>query len=170
MSIHTMAQDLQIYRRNVARDMPKPASLKTIIDALQTTVYDLIGPQQNNQQLRWNVVRSIFYAIYERLGELYKKVAGYIGLVVERDRALGAPVDGCPPAVTANSKLSEMLYKKMRDADGIEMQSAAFKTKSNRVYARIEATKKDDPVTASMLQKVAHDIDKQLCMLRAHQQ
>ena len=101
--------------------MPKPASSKTIIDALQATLYDLIGPQQNIQQLRWNVVRPIFHAIYETFGEFYKKVAGYIDLVAERDKALGAPIDGCPPVVAANSKLSEMLFKKTRDAGGIEM-------------------------------------------------
>ena len=37
-----------------------------------------------------------------------------------------------------------------------------------RLYQRIDAIEKDDPVTANMLQEVAHDIDKQMWMLRAH--
>lgn len=164
------AQDLSIYKSNPAVIEPKPATSRATTEALQGTLYELIGLQQNIQQLHWNVVGPTFYSTHEMLGDFYTKVAGYIDTVAERNRALGVPVDGRPSAVAANSHLPEMPFAKTRDAEGIKMLSVAFKAESDRLYQRIDAIEKDDPVTANMLQEVAHDIDKQMWMLRAHQE
>ena len=166
-----LAQDLSIYRTaNPAQIAPKPQTSRATTQALQGTLYELIGLQQNVQQLHWNVVGPTFYATHEMLGEFYKTVAGYVDLVAERNRALNVPVDGRPSAVAANANLPEMAFAKTRDADGIKLLSIAFKAESDRLYARIDAVEKEDPVTANMLQEVAHDIDKQLWMLRAYQE
>ena len=102
------------------------------------------------------------------LGEFYKTVAGYIDLVAERNRALGVPVDGRPSAVAANSKLPEMPFAKTNDAEALKRLAATFKTESDSLYQRIDTVEKQDPVTANTLQEIAHDIDKQMWMLRAH--
>lgn len=164
------AQDLSVYRANGAQIMPRPAPSRATTAALQSTLYDLIGLQQNIQQLHWNVTGPTFYSTHEMLGDFYKTVAGYVDLVAERNRALGVPVDGRPSAVAANSKVPEMAFAKTRDAEGIKTLSMAFKRESDSLYERIDAVEKDDPVTANMLQEIAHDIDKQMWMLRAHQE
>lgn len=163
------AQDLSIYKSsNPTQIMPKPASSRATQAALQSTLYDLIGLQQNIQQLHWDVVGPTFYSTHEMLGDFYKTVAGYIDLVAERNRALGVPVDGRPSAVAQNSKIPEMPFAKTNDAQGIKQLAAAFKIESDSLYQRIDAIEKEDPVTANMLQEIAHDIDKQMWMLRAH--
>jgi len=163
------AQDLSVYKTQAPeRIAPKPAASRATTQALQATLYDLIGLQQNVQQLHWNVVGPTFYPTHEMLGDFYKTVAGYVDLVAERNRALNVPVDGRPSAVAANAKLPEMAFAKTNDAQGIKMLAAAFKLESDSLYQRIDVVEKEDPVTANMLQEVAHDIDKQLWMLRAH--
>ena len=165
------AQDLSIYRSAQApQQVPLSADkARPTQQALQATLYELIGLQQNIQQLHWNVTGPTFYSTHEMLGDFYKTVAGYVDTVAERNRALGVAVDGRPSAVAANAHLPELPFAETKDAEGLKMLTVAFKPENDRIYARIKATEETDPVTSNMLQEVAHDIDKQLWMLRAHQ-
>ena len=142
---------------------------QTSVDALQSTVYDLIALRQVAHQAHWNVVGSDYYQLHEFYEELYTDVGGYIDGAAERIRSLGVPADGRNAATAENTLVDEGELAEMTGAETLQALYDNWATVANTLHDRIEATD-DDLVTQDYLIGVSYTLDKELWQLRAHLQ
>ncbi|MFP4097132.1 MAG: Dps family protein, partial [Cyclobacteriaceae bacterium] len=166
----TQAQDMQGYRNPAADErIPLEENLRqTSAEALQATLYELISQRHAVQQAHWNVQGPRFYALHDLLGHFYEDLGPKIDMIAERKLALGVSADGRPTAVAEAADLEPVPEGYMDDQRLLDLLTARYKTISDRLYERIEATG-DDLVTQDMLINVTGMIDDQLWKLRAFQ-
>lgn len=165
------AQDLMVYSDERANQLIilTAQQRKASGQALQDTVYELIGLRHAVQQAHWNVVGPLFYSLHDLLGHFYKDLNGYVDRVAERKRALLLPVDGRPEAVAKNAQLNSVPLGLLKDYDVPKLLSQLYVVVSQRLRDRIEVTGKSDLVTQDLLIAVADTLESHLWKLRAFQ-
>lgn len=164
-------QGLEDYRnRNADTRLPIEGDQRQgSIDALQQTLDELISQRHAVQQAHWNVQGPLFYTLHEMLEEFYETLNAQIDVVAERKVILGAPASGKVGSVAQSVDFQEFPEGFVDDRQVLEVLSARYKTMSDRLYERIEATENDLP-SQDVLIAVVRLIDKQLWMLRSFQQ
>lgn len=136
-------------------------------EALQATLYDLAALRYAAHQAHWNVVGSDFYQLHEFFAELYSELDPYIDQVAERRRVLGMPAGGTPEGIAENASVDGAEPSEIGGAEAIDRLLSHWATVSPLLYDRIEATADDMP-TQDLLIAVTALVDKQMWMLRAH--
>ena len=172
LAVPASAQDLSVYRSSeAAQQLPYDAQTRQVSnDALQATLYELISLKHATHQAHWNVVGQNFYSLHDLLGELYSGLNPYIDAVAERKRALGAPADGDPGRVAQNDGLDAYPMGLQNDYEVPMELSARYFQVAQRIEDRIQATgDAGDAVTQDLLIGVAHQVEKDLWMLRSLQ-
>lgn len=166
----TQAQDRQGYQNPAVDErIPLEENLRQpSAEALQATLYELISQRQAVQQAHWNVQGPLFYSLHDLLGHFYEALGPKIDMIAERQLALGVPADGRPNAVASAADLEPVPEGYLDDQQVLDLLTARYKTISDRLSKRIDATS-DDPVTQDMLIDVTGTIDDQLWKLRAFQ-
>lgn len=167
---NTQAQEMQGYRNTAADDrLPlTEAERETSVEALQATLYELISQRHAVQQAHWNVQGPLFYSLHDLLGHFYEAINPKIDMIAERLLVLGVPADGRPAMVTEAADLEPVPEGYMDDQQVPDFLSTRYKTISDRLSERIEATS-DDLVTQDMLIGITTMADDHLWKLRAFQ-
>jgi len=162
------AQELSGYRNEAADErIPLEEKLREkSVEALQATLYELISQRHAVHQAHWNVQGPLFYSLHDLLGHFYETLGPKIDMIAERQLALGSAADGRPGAVAENAGLEDISEGYLDDQQILEMLTTRYKTISDHLSERIEATS-DDLVTQDMLINVAGTVDDQLWKLRA---
>ena len=165
------AQEMQGYRNTAADDrIPlTEAEREASVQALQATLYELISQRHAVQQAHWNVQGPLFYSLHDLLGHFYESLNTEIDKIAERKLMLGAPADGSAASVEESANLGAIPSGYLDDQKVLDLLTDRYKTMSDRLRDRIEATGRNDLVTQDALIGLAGLMEAHLWKLRAFQ-
>lgn len=143
------------------------ADLKTVAEALQGALVDLVDLALVAKQIHWNVVGPRFRSVHLQLDEVVALARTHADTVAERSSALGVPPDGRAATVAAHSGIGAVPDGWVKDGDAVGTLVAALGAVITRMRKRIDATGDPDPVTQDLLIGLTGDLEKQHWMFQA---
>jgi starvation-inducible DNA-binding protein len=150
----------------VKSPLPQQA-VKTVGDALQGALVDLLDLSLVGKQVHWNIIGPRFRSIHLQLDEVVTAARAASDNVAERASALGISPDGRAGTVSTSSGLETVTDGWIKDVDAVEIMVAALGSVITRMRERIEATDKPDPVTQDLLIGITAELEKQHWMFQA---
>ncbi|MFF9394063.1 Dps family protein [Streptomyces griseoluteus] len=143
------------------------AELKTVSEALQGALVDLVDLSLVAKQIHWNVVGPRFRSIHLQLDEVVLSARTASDLVAERSSALGVPPDGRASTVASGTGIKVPPAGWIKDTDAVAGMVAALGAVIGRMRERVNATGDADPVTQDMLIQITGDLEKHHWMFQA---
>ncbi|NRQ40918.1 DNA starvation/stationary phase protection protein [Nonomuraea sp. NN258] len=140
---------------------------KTVGEALQGALVDLIDLSLVAKQAHWNLVGAHFRPIHLQLDELTDLARAHMDTIAERAVALGVNPDGRSATVAKATQVQQPERGWIEDGKVIALITDILSGMSKRMYERIQATEEPDPVSQDLLIAVAQDVDKQHWMFQA---
>jgi starvation-inducible DNA-binding protein len=141
--------------------------LKTVSEALQGALVDLVDLSLAAKQIHWNVVGPRFRSIHLQLDEVVASARTHTDTVAERAAALGVPPDGRAGTVASSSGLKTTPAGWIKDADAVGAMVDALGSVITRMRERVEATEKPDPVSQDLFIGITADLEKHHWMFQA---
>ena len=135
---------------------------------LQETLVELIDLSLQAKQAHWNVVGPSFKAIHLFLDELTDQYRDWYDEAAERLAAIGVSPDGRTATVAAGTLLEPLPAGQLRDADVLAFFETRVTQVADRLRARLDPVGAHDLVSQDLLVGIAHGLDKQRWMIRAH--
>ncbi|MCB5164658.1 DNA starvation/stationary phase protection protein [Streptomyces bambusae] len=143
------------------------ADLKTVGEALQGALVDLVDLALVAKQIHWNVVGPRFRTVHLQLDEVVTTARTHSDVIAERASALGVSPDGRAATVAAGRAIDGVPGEWVTDTDAVRILVAALDDVIARMRRRIRATADPDPVTQDLLIAVTGDLEKHHWMFRA---
>lgn len=143
------------------------ADLKTVSEALQGALVDLIDLSLVAKQVHWNVVGPRFRSVHLQLDEVVDTARTHSDTVAERASALGVPPDGRAATVAGGSGISVVADGWVKDTDAVRALAAALGAVITRMRERVTATGAADPVTQDIFIGITADLEKHHWMFQA---
>ncbi|WP_340375535.1 DNA starvation/stationary phase protection protein [Streptomyces sp. SS7] len=143
------------------------ADLKTVGEALQGALVDLIDLSLLAKQVHWNVVGSRFRSIHLQLDEVVAVARAHSDTVAERASALGVSPDGRASTVAGGSGLGSLPEGWIKDADAVGALVSALGAAITRMRERVAATEHPDPVSQDIFIGITADLEKHHWMFQA---
>ncbi|MGW2212859.1 Dps family protein [Streptomyces sp. NPDC001781] len=143
------------------------AALKTVTEALQGALVDLVDLSLVAKQIHWNVVGPRFRSIHLQLDEVVLSARTASDLVAERSSALGVPPDGRAATVASGTGIEVPPAGWIKDTDAVAGMVAALGAVIGRMRERVHATGDADPVTQDMFIQTTGDLEKHHWMFQA---
>ncbi|WP_460073591.1 Dps family protein [Streptomyces sp. YKOK-I1] len=143
------------------------ADLKTVGEALQGALVDLVDLSLLAKQVHWNVVGSRFRSIHLQLDEVVAVARVHSDTVAERASALGVPPDGRAATVAGGSGLGSVPEGWIKDADAVGALVSALGAAITRMRERVAATGHPDPVSQDIFIGITADLEKHHWMFQA---
>jgi starvation-inducible DNA-binding protein len=140
---------------------------KTVGDALQGTLADLLDLSLVAKQVHWNIVGPRFRSVHLQLDEVVSTARNYADTVAERAAALGVSPDGRAETIAKTSGLSTVTDGWINDRDVVQTMVSGLNSVVVRVRERIRATDEPDPVTQDILIGLCADLEKHHWMFQA---
>lgn len=141
--------------------------LKTVGDALQGALVDVVDLSLVAKQVHWNVVGPRFRSIHLQLDEVVSSARKHADTMAERAAALGVSPDGRADTVAKSSAIDTVADGWIKDAEAVRILVAALNTLIERMRERVEATDHPDPVTQDLLIQLTADLEKHRWMFQA---
>ncbi|MCL6671098.1 Dps family protein [Streptomyces panaciradicis] len=141
--------------------------LKTVSEALQGALVDLLDLSLVAKQVHWNVVGPRFRSVHLQLDEVVDSARTHSDTVAERASALGVPPDGRAATVAAGSGIGAVPDGWMKDTDAVRTLVDALGAVIVRMRERVAATGDADPVSQDMLIGITADLEKHHWMFQA---
>lgn len=146
--------------------LPDPAR-KTVGDALQGALVDLIDLSLVAKQTHWNVVGPRFRSVHLQLDEVVTTAREYTDTVAERASAVGVSPDGRAATVSASSGIATAREGWLPDTDAVRTLVDALTSVNVRMRERMSATGEVDPVTEDLFIQITADLEKAAWMFQA---
>ncbi|GEB53378.1 DNA starvation/stationary phase protection protein [Streptomyces sp. NHF165] len=146
------------------------ADLKTVADALQGTLMDLIDLSLVAKQIHWNVVGPRFRSIHLQLDEVVTTARDYSDTVAERASALGISPDGRSGTVANGSAIPSVSEGWQPDTDAVRTMVTALEAVVGKARERMKAVGPVDPVTEDVFIQLVGDLEKEHWMFQAENQ
>ncbi|GAA4820726.1 DNA starvation/stationary phase protection protein [Streptomyces ziwulingensis] len=143
------------------------ANLKTVSEALQGALVDLVDLALVAKQIHWNVVGPRFRSVHLQLDEVVATARAHSDTVAERAAALGVPPDGRAATVAVGSGIGITPEGWVDDSAAVGSIVEALGAVITRMRERIAATGDPDPVTQDTFIQVTADLEKQHWMFQA---
>ncbi|MDX2703004.1 DNA starvation/stationary phase protection protein [Streptomyces sp. PA03-6a] len=143
------------------------ADRKTVGEALQHTLSDLIDLSLVAKQVHWNVVGARFRSVHLQLDDVVTTARTYADTVAERAAAVGVTPDGRAGTVSKSSRIDEVPDGWIKDEKVVSVMIVALDAVIRRVRQGIEATEKPDPVSQDILIGLAAELEKHHWMFQA---
>jgi starvation-inducible DNA-binding protein len=143
------------------------ADLKTVSEALQGALVDLVDLSLVAKQVHWNVVGPRFRSVHLQLDEVVDTARQHSDTVAERASTLGVPPDGRAKTVAASSGIETVSDGWVKDTDAVGTLVAALGAVITRMRGRIEATGGPDPVSQDIFIGITADLEKHHWMFQA---
>jgi starvation-inducible DNA-binding protein len=140
---------------------------KTVGDALQGALVDLIDLSLLAKQVHWNVVGQRFRSVHLQLDEVVDTARTHSDTVAERSSAIGVTPDGRARTVAETSGIDTVTDGWVKDTEVVEIMVAALDAVIVRMRERIEVTEHPDPVSQDILIGITADIEKFHWMFQA---
>ncbi|MGP3982754.1 Dps family protein [Streptomyces sp. KR80] len=141
--------------------------LKTVGDALQGALVDLVDLSLVAKQVHWNVIGPRFRSVHLQLDEVVTSARVHTDTVAERAAALGVSPDGRSGTVARSSGIDTVPDGWTKDEDAVRILVTALGSVTSRMRERIEATEKPDPVSQGILIDLTADLEKHRWMFQA---
>ncbi|MET9495202.1 DNA starvation/stationary phase protection protein [Streptomyces sp. NPDC006552] len=143
------------------------ADLKTVSEALQGALVDLVDLSLVAKQVHWNVVGPRFRSVHLQLDEVVDTARQHSDTVAERASALGVPPDGRAGTVAASSGIGTVSEGWVKDSDAVGTLVEALGAVIGRMRERIGATGEADPVSQDIFIGITADLEKHHWMFQA---
>ncbi|MET9219891.1 MULTISPECIES: DNA starvation/stationary phase protection protein [unclassified Streptomyces] len=140
---------------------------KTVGDALQGALVDLLDLSLLAKQVHWNVVGPRFRSVHLQLDEVVDTARLHSDTVAERASAIGVTPDGRARTVAETSGIDTVTDGWVKDTEVVEILVAALDAVIVRMRERIETTEQPDPVSQDILIGITADIEKFHWMFQA---
>ncbi|MEU8577503.1 Dps family protein [Streptomyces asoensis] len=143
------------------------ADLKTVSQALQGALVDLVDLALVAKQVHWNVVGPRFRSVHLQLDEVVDVARTHSDTVAERASALGVSPDGRAATVAAGSGIGAVQAGWVKDTDAVGSLVTALGAVITRMRERVSATGDADPVTQDIFIGITADLEKHHWMFQA---
>ncbi|MDQ0583856.1 Dps family protein [Streptomyces rishiriensis] len=143
------------------------ADLKTVSEALQGALVDLIDLSLVAKQVHWNVVGPRFRSVHLQLDEVVDVARAHSDTVAERASALGVSPDGRAATVAAGSGIGAVPAGWVKDSDAVDALVAALGAAITRMRERVAGTGDADPVSQDIFIGITADLEKHHWMFQA---
>ncbi|MER7403494.1 DNA starvation/stationary phase protection protein [Streptomyces sp. NPDC000070] len=143
------------------------ASLKTVSEALQGALVDLVDLALVAKQIHWNVVGPRFRSVHLQLDEVVDTARKHSDTVAERAAALGIPPDGRAATVAVGSGIGVTPEGWVDDTTAVGALVEALGAVIARMRERVEATGEPDPVSQDIFIGITADLEKHHWMFQA---
>ncbi|GAA4699500.1 Dps family protein [Streptomyces buecherae] len=140
---------------------------KTVGDALQGALVDLVDLSLVAKQVHWNVVGPRFRSIHLQLDDVVESARTHTDTVAERASAIGVSPDGRAETVAKTSGIETVKDGWIKDTEAVQILVGALNAVIGRMRERIEATDKPDPVSQDILIGLTADLEKHAWMFQA---
>ncbi|WAZ24515.1 DNA starvation/stationary phase protection protein [Streptomyces cinnabarinus] len=143
------------------------ADLKTVAEALQGALVDLVDLALVAKQIHWNVVGPRFRSVHLQLDEVVDIARLHSDTVAERASALGVPPDGRAATVATGSGIGAVSDGWVKDVDAVGTLVEALGAVIARMRERVTATAEADPVSQDIFITITADLEKHHWMFQA---
>ncbi|KJK39723.1 ferritin [Streptomyces variegatus] len=151
----------------VVKSSLSDANLKTVSEALQGALVDLVDLALVAKQIHWNVVGPRFRSVHLQLDEVVDTARKYSDTVAERAAALGISPDGRAATVAVGSGIGVTPEGWVDDAAAVGTLVEALGAVIARMRQRIETTGEPDPVSQDIFIGITADLEKHHWMFQA---
>ncbi|MGW1468720.1 Dps family protein [Streptomyces sp. NPDC001493] len=152
---------------SVVKSPLSDADLKTVGEALQGALVDLVDLSLAAKQVHWNVVGPRFRSVHLQLDEVVDTARQHSDTVAERASAIGVNPDGRSATIARTTAINVVPDGWIKDVDAVKVLVDALGIVIGRMRERIEATADPDPVSQDTLIAVAADLEKHAWMFQA---
>ncbi|MFD6530822.1 Dps family protein [Streptomyces sp. NPDC060184] len=152
---------------SVVKSPLSDADLKTVGEALQGALVDLVDLSLVAKQVHWNVVGPRFRSVHLQLDEVVDTARQHSDTVAERASAVGVNPDGRSATVARTTAIDVVPDGWIKDVDAVKVLVDALEIVIGRMRERIDATADPDPVSQDILIAVAADLEKHAWMFQA---
>lgn len=143
------------------------ADLKTVSEALQGALVDLVDLSLVSKQVHWNVVGPRFRSVHLQLDEVVDTARTHSDTVAERASALGVSPDGRAATVASGSGIGAVPGGWVKDGDAVGVLVDALGAVIGRMRERVVATAEADPVSQDIFIGITADLEKHHWMFQA---
>ncbi|MBQ0853022.1 Dps family protein [Streptomyces sp. NPDC057621] len=143
------------------------ADLKTVSEALQGALVDLVDLSLVAKQVHWNVVGPRFRSVHLQLDEVVDTARLHSDTVAERASTLGVSPDGRAATVAQSSGIGPVKDGWVKDTDAVAALVDALGAVIGRMRQRVEATGEADPVSQDIFIQITADLEKHHWMFQA---
>ncbi|MBC2876823.1 MULTISPECIES: Dps family protein [Streptomyces] len=140
---------------------------KTVGDALQGALVDLVDLSLVAKQVHWTIVGPRFRSVHLQLDEVVTTARQHADTVAERASALGIAPDGRAETVAKTSAIDTVGGGWNKDVDAVRIMVEALGAVISRMRERIRDTDEPDPVTQDILIGLTADLEKHHWMFQA---
>ncbi|MGW1894630.1 Dps family protein [Streptomyces sp. NPDC002004] len=140
---------------------------KTVGNALQGALVDLLDLSLVAKQVHWNIVGPRFRSVHLQLDEVVDTARLHSDTVAERAATLGIPPDGRAGTVAGTSGIGAVREGWVQDADAVSTLVDALGAVITRMRERIDATGDPDPVSQDIFIGITADLEKHHWMFQA---
>jgi starvation-inducible DNA-binding protein len=151
---------------------PIPSTLddnarKSVGEALQATLVDLIDMSLVAKQAHWNLVGRQFHDVHLHLDELVATARKYADEVAERAASIGVPPNGRADTVAKSSSIPPFDAGWAQDRDVIRKIFEAVDSVVRGIRPRIQETDDTDLVTQDLLIEITAELEQARWMWQA---
>ncbi|MER6013530.1 Dps family protein [Streptomyces bluensis] len=143
------------------------ADLKTVSEALQGALVDLVDLSLVAKQIHWNIVGPRFRSIHLQLDEVVATARTHSDTVAERAATLGVSPDGRAGTVSATSGIGKVPDGWVKDTDAVGTLVDALGAVITRMRQRVRSTAEPDPVSQDIFIGITADLEKHHWMFQA---
>ncbi|AZS84751.1 Dps family protein [Streptomyces griseoviridis] len=143
------------------------ADLKTVAEALQGALVDLVDLSLVAKQVHWNVVGPRFRSVHLQLDDVVDTARTHSDTVAERASALGVPPDGRASTVATGSGIGVIPDGWIQDSDAVGTLVEALGAVIVRMRERVADTGEADPVSQDIFIQITGDLEKHHWMFQA---
>lgn len=143
------------------------ADLKTVGEALQGALTDLLDLSLVAKQIHWNVVGPRFRSIHLQLDEVVDTARNYSDTVAERASALGISPDGRATTVGSETSIPRVEAGWQPDTEAVQTVVTALATVIGKAREHMKAVGPVDPVTEDIFVQLTGDLEKAHWMFQA---
>ncbi|MEV2232527.1 DNA starvation/stationary phase protection protein [Streptomyces phaeochromogenes] len=143
------------------------ADLKTVSEALQGALVDLVDLSLVAKQIHWNVVGPRFRSVHLQLDEVVDTARLHSDTVAERASTLGVSPDGRAATVATSSGIGATPGGWVKDTDAVGALVDALAAVIERMRERVGATGEADPVSQDIFIGITADLEKHHWMFQA---
>ncbi|MBT2387487.1 Dps family protein [Streptomyces sp. ISL-11] len=140
---------------------------KTVGDALQGALVDLVDLSLVAKQVHWTVVGPRFRSVHLQLDDVVASARTHADTVAERASALGVAPDGRAETVAKTSGIDTVGDGWNKDTGAVQTMVNALGSVITRMRERIRSTEQPDPVTQDILIGLTGDLEKHHWMFQA---
>ncbi|MEU6995025.1 DNA starvation/stationary phase protection protein [Streptomyces sp. NPDC046465] len=143
------------------------ADLKTVSEALQGALVDLVDLSLVAKQIHWNVVGPRFRSVHLQLDEVVDTARQHSDTVAERASTLGVSPDGRAATVAQQTGIGAISDGWVKDVDAVGTLVDALGAVITRMRERVESTGEADPVSQDIFIGITADLEKHHWMFQA---